>query len=172
MACDLTKSRGKLCKEGISGNSTIYLYNDLREPFTIVDGEATAMNAGLTENYSYELVGDANTLEQSMVGERANGTRINTITLNLVLPKMSAADNAEFNLLAASFAQCVVKTRNGEYLVCGIDDGFDWTIVANTGGAKTDLSGYTVTGVATTNTLAPVLDEATRDAFLAVTVAP
>ena len=171
MACDLTKSRGKLCKEGISGNSMIYLYDDLDAPFTVANGEASAMNVLLIANYSYALVGDANILEQSMVGERINGTRVNTQTLTVVLPQMSAADSAEFNLLAASYAQCVVKTRKGQYLAIGIDDGIDWTIVANTGGAKTDLNGYTITGVSTTSELAPELDQATTDAFLAVTVA-
>ena len=58
MACDLTRSRSKECKDSLGGNSKIYLYNDLDAPFTVVGGEATAMNVLLTSNYSYDIEGD------------------------------------------------------------------------------------------------------------------
>ena len=128
------------------------------------------MNVLLTENYSYELEGDGNTLEQVMVSSRSTGTRVNTQTLTIVLKKMSAADAAEFNLLCASFAQAVIKTRNGDYIALGVTEGMDWSVTATTGGAPTDLVGYTITGVAIEPVLAPFLDAATQTAFLAVTV--
>ena len=171
MACDLTRSRGKECKDILAGNSSVYLYDDMDAPFTITAGAATAMNVGLTANFSYALEGDGSTLEQAVVSDRNTGTRVNTQTVTIVLKKMTALDAAEFNLLAASNAHCVVKDRAGNYHALGITEGMDWSVTATTGGAKTDHQGYTIVGVATEAQLAPLLDSSTQTAFLAVTTA-
>lgn len=157
-----------MCKDGLGGQSTLYLYNSLEDAFTVLNGEATAMNVGLTAAYAYPLEGDGNTLEQNMVSDRNTGTRVNTQTLTIVLKNMDAATNAEFNLLAAGYPQAVVVDRNGNYIALGLDDGIDFTVVSTTGGAKTDMNGYTLTGVSTTSELAPQLDDSTQTAFLAV----
>ena len=168
MACLLTKNRAKICSDSLGGVSKIYLFDFLENPFTVTADVCTAMNASLTVCYEYDLIGDENTFEQSTVGERANSTRVNTQTLNMKLNKTSALDNAEFNLLAASQAQAVVKDRNGIYHVLGYDDGLDWTIVSSSGGAKGDANGYVVTATGTTGRIAPTLDTSTASAFLAV----
>ena len=161
MACDLTRSRGKECTDILAGNSSIYLYDDMDAPFTVLAGAATAMNVALTANFSYALQGDGSTLEQAMVSDKNTGTRVNTQTITVVLNKMTALDAAEFNLLAASNAQCVVKDRAGNYHALGITEGMQWNVTATTGGAKTDASGYTLVGVAQEAQLAPILDSAT-----------
>ena len=168
MPCLITSSRAKACKDGLGGQSTLYLYNSLEDAFTVLNGEATAMNVALTAAYAYPLEGDGNTLEQNMVSDRNTGTRVNTQTLTIVLKNMDAATNAEFNLLAAGYPQAVVVDRNGNYIALGLDDGIDFTVVSSTGGAKTDLNGYTLTGVSTTGELAPHLDAATITTFEAV----
>ena len=171
MACDLTRSRGKECTDILAGNSSIYMYDDMDAPFTVLAGAATAMNVALTANFSYALQGDGSTLEQAMVSDKNTGTRVCTQTITVVLNKMTALDAAEFNLLAASNAQCVVKDRAGNYHALGITEGMQWNVTATTGGAKTDASGYTLVGVAQEAQLAPILDSATTTAFLAVTTA-
>jgi hypothetical protein len=155
----------------MGGNSKLYLNNRLEDPFTATGGEATAMNVALTAAYSYELEGDNNTLEQVVVGDENTGTRVCTQTLTVSLKGMAPADNAEFNLLCASMAQAVIKTRNGEYISLGEFDGMRWTVTAATGGAHSDFTGYTVVGVARTNRLGLVLDATTITAFEAVEVA-
>ena len=171
MGCsDITSGRLRGCKTSLGGNATLYLYNYIEDPFTIVAGEATAVNVALTSVFQYELEGDGNTLEESMVGDRNTGTRVNTQTLTFLLKKIDAVTSAEMNLLAGGFPQAVVKDRNGVYHALAIDDGMDFTIVQGTGGAKTDLNGYTNTGVATTGTLSPKLDAATITAFEALVV--
>ena len=169
---DLTKSRGRQCPGTLGGESKVFLFNRVDAPFTVDDAtnEATALNAAVTEVYQYDLSGDGNTLEESMVGDIVTGTRVNTQTSTLVLKKMSVADSAEFNLLASSCAHAVVLTRNGDYLALGITEGCNWTIVSNTGAAKGDFNGYTVTGVAQENKLAPYLDAATIVELLAAVV--
>jgi len=168
MACDITIGRDRACKDGLGGNSTLYLYNELADAFTVLNGEATAMNVLLTAAFAFPLEGDGNTLEQSMVSDRNTGTKVNTQTLTVMLKNMDAATSAEFNLLAAGYPQAVVVDRNGNHHAIGLDDGIDFTVLASTGGAKTDMNGYTLTGVATTTDIAPILDDATVAEFEAV----
>lgn len=170
MACDITNGRERACKEGLGGASTLYLFNELADAFTILDGAATDMNVLLTEAYGFPLEGDGNTLEQSMVSDRNTGTKVNTQTLTVILKNMDASTSAQFNLLSAGYPQAVVVDRNGNHHAIGLDDGIDFTIVASSGGAKTDLNGYTLTGVSTVSDLAPILDGTAVTAFEAIVV--
>jgi N-methylhydantoinase B/oxoprolinase/acetone carboxylase alpha subunit len=160
---DLTTGRGRKCPETLGGNSAVYLINYIESPFTVsaTTNEATAINAGILEVFKYILDNDGNTLTQPTVGDKQTGTRVNTQTLTLTLTEMTVADSAEFNLLAAGCAIAVVRTRNNKYIACGITDGMSWTIESATGGAQSDFNGYTVTGTARENKLAPYLDAAT-----------
>lgn len=168
MACDITAGRARACKENLGGNAKLFLFNFVEDPFTVAAGVATAINPLLTEVFEFELEGDGNTLVENMVSDRNTGTTVNTQTLTVVLKKIDAATSAQMNLLAYGFPQAVVKDRNGVYHAIGIDDGIDFTIDQTTGGAKTDLNGYTLTGVSTTGELSPKLDTATITAFLAL----
>ena len=168
MACDITVGRARVCKDSIGGNTKFYPFNYLEDAFTIVAGVATAINPALTVVYSYDLEGDSNTLVQNFVPDRNTGTSINTQTLSLVLKQMDATTSAEMNLVVKGYPMGVVKDRNGNYHLIGSDDGIDFTVDASTGGAKTDLNGYTLTGVSTTGAIATILDEATVTAFLAL----
>lgn len=168
MACDLTAGRARVCKDSIGGNSKLYLFDFIEDPFTVAAGEATAINAGITDVFEYDLEGDGNTLEQSLVSDRNTGTSVNTQTLTVVLKKVDAATSAQLNLAAYGYPVAVVKDRNGNYVAIGIDDGIDFTVVESSGGAKTDLNGYTLTGVSTTGALAPKLDSSTVTALLAL----
>lgn len=170
MTCDLTSGRLKVCKNGISGVSILYLFNFLEDPFTVVDGVATAMNVALTEAFPYELEGDGNSLNEDMPSDRNTGTSINTQTLVAILKKQDAETSNQMNLLAYGYPMAVVKDRNGEYHAVGIDDGIDFQVAPTTGDAKASLNGYTLTGVSTTGKISPLLDSATVTAFLAVVV--
>ena len=169
MACDITQGRGRICKEQLGGNRKLYLYNYVEDPFTLAGGEATAINPDLTAVYEYDLEGDNNTFEQPGVADGRNtGVSGHNQSLNVQFKAMDAVTNAEFNLLKKGDAQAVVKDRNGKYHALGITDGLEWVINGQTGGAKTDFNGYTVTATAFEKDLAPILDEATVTAFLAL----
>jgi hypothetical protein len=169
MACDILAGRvGKVCKDSLGGNSSLYIFNFVEDPFTVVAGEATAINAALTTVFEFGLEGDGNTLTQDKPSDRNTGTSVNTTTLVAVLKTLDAPSNVTLNLLSAGYPQAVVKDRNGNYHAIGLDDGIDFAINSQTGGAKTDLNGYTITGVSTTKDLAPILDAATVTAFLAL----
>lgn len=168
--CDLISGRaGKVCKNSLGGNSTLYLFqNYVEDPFTYSAGVATAVNPLLTTVYEFGLEGDGNTFDQSKEPNRQTGANVNTQTLVAVLKKMDSATHANLQVLTEIYAQGVLKDRNGNYHAFGIDDGMDFIVAPSTGGAKTDLNGYTITGTATTRDLCPILDEATVTAFLAL----
>jgi hypothetical protein len=166
MACDLTQGRAKQCKQSLGGTQELYLFNYVENPFTVVGGEATAINPLLTAVYRYELEGDGNPLEEALASDRNNGTTVNTQTITAVLKKIDASTSAEMNVLAYGFPMAVVKDRNGVYHAVGIQDGIDFSVTQSTGSAKADLNGYTLTGTATTGALSPKLNPATVTAFL------
>ena len=170
MSCDITAGRLKGCKDAIAGMSKVYLFNFVENPFTVLNGVATAINPLLTEVFQYDLIGDGNNLVESMVSDRNTGTSLNTQTLTLALHKLSKDDSYQFNLLAYGYPQAVIKDRQGNYMVMGITEGIDFTISPTTGGAKADFNGYNLTGVAMESALAPFLDAATITAFLALVV--
>lgn len=168
--CDLTQGRaGKVCKNLLGGNSVLYLFqNFVENPFTYANGVATAIANAPAAVYEFGLEGDGNTFGQNKVSDRNTGTSVNTQTLVTVLKKMDSATHATLQLLTSQYAQGVIKDREGNYHAFGLDDGMDFVADAQTGGAKTDLNGYTITGTATTKDFAPILDEATVTEFLAL----
>jgi len=168
MACDITAGRTRPCKESLGGVAKLYLFNYVENPFTVASGVVTAINPDLTEVYEFELEGDGNNVQESMVSDRNTGTTVNTQTTTIVLKKIDATTSFQFNQIAKGFPQAVAKDRNGIYHAIGIDDGIDFTVAQTTGGAKTELNGYTITGVSTTGALSPKLDSATVTAFLAL----
>lgn len=168
MACDITAGRLRPCKNSIGGLGKLYLFNFVENPFTVVNGLATAINPLLTVAYEYEIEGDGNNWSESLVSDRNTGTAINTQTGTITLKGIDAITSAQLNLLAYGFPMAVVKDRNGIYHAIGIDDGIDFTVAQATGGAKTEMNGYTLTGVSTTGALSPKLDSATVTAFLAL----
>lgn len=168
--CDITAGRKKQCKSDLAGLSKIYFFNDLEDSFTVVDGVATAINPLLTDVYAYEIIGDGNNFTESMVGDRNTGTSVNTQTLTVLLHGLTKLDNAQMNLLVKGYPRAVVKTKKGLYHVLGFNEGLDFTALTATGGAKSDFNGYTLTGVAMENQLAPILSDVTRDAFLLLVV--
>ena len=168
MACDITQGRIKECKQNIGGTSKLFLFNYQEDPFTILAGEATAINVGITTVFEYEIEGTLNTLVEDQVSNVDTGVTVNTQTLSITLRKQDAATSAEFNLLTYGDAQAVIKDRNGVYHALGISEGLNWSVNAQTGGNYTDLNGYTITGTATEGSLSPKLDAATVTALEAL----
>lgn len=167
--CDfITAGRDKGCKNSIGGASKLYLFNGVDNPFTVASGVVSAINPLVTSVFEFELEGDGNNVAENLVSDRNSGASVNTQTITTVLKKMDAVTSAEMNLLAYSFPMAVVKDRNGIFHAIGIDDGIDFTVATSTGGAKGDMNGYTLTGVATTNALSPKLNSTAVTAFLAL----
>jgi len=165
--CDITAGRSKPCKTHIGGVQKLYLFNYIEAPFTILAGEATAMNVLLTESFVYDLVGDGQVLLQSKPSDRSAGTSVNTQTITAILQGLDKDTSNEMNAVTEGYPQAVVLTKDGAYLAVGITDGIDFTVEATTGATQPEFSGYTLTGVSIEKNEAPALDSATTDLFLA-----
>jgi hypothetical protein len=147
MACDLTRGRLEECKESVGGIDKIYFinYGELGDITYGTEDQITVI-AGTFSAYAYELKSDNNTFEQTITSDRNNGTTYFEQVLNIGLKKLTREDHKEIKLLAYGRPHIVVEDNNGNQFLMGVDFGADVTggTVA-TGGAKGDMSGYTLT---------------------------
>ena len=123
MACLLTTGRNEPCLDAIGGLKAVYFFDRLTDPFTVSAGEATAMNASLTDAFEYDLISDNSNLTENIVSDQNTGTTTNTQTLVLSLKKQDKDTAAQIALLAKAAPQAVIKDRAGNYRAVGISDG-------------------------------------------------
>ena len=168
MACLLTSGRTEPCKDAIGGLKAIYLLDYLEDSFTIAAGEATAIDAGVTEVFKYELLADGNTLVETFTADQNNGTSIYEQALTVALKKQDADSATELSLIVKARPIAVVQFRDGSYRIVGISDGTVATGDIQSGGAKADFNGYNLTLTATEVLPAPTLDSSTVTALLAL----
>jgi hypothetical protein len=166
MSCSITAGRTRPCKDSLGGLTTLYLFNYVKNPFTISNGVVTAINPLLTTVYEYELEGDGNNVVETLTSDRNTGTSVNSQVITAVLKKIDSASALQMNLLAKGFPMAVAVDRNGVYHAIGIDDGIDFVVAQATGGAKTEMNGFTLTGTSTTGSLSPKLNAETIEDFL------
>ena len=62
MACVLTSGRTEPCKDAVGGLKNVYFCDFVEDSFTVVAGEATAIDVGLTVTYQYALNSNENVL--------------------------------------------------------------------------------------------------------------
>ena len=168
MACVLTTGRAEPCLDAIGGLKEIFFFDRIEDPFTIVAGEATAMNVALTTAFEYDLKSDNNNFEETGTADKNTGTYTVEQTVTFSLKKQDKDTANEINLLSKAQPGCVVKTRDGSYKVIGLSDGVVISGTGVSGGAKGEFNGYNLTATATEVALAPTLDSATVTAFEAV----
>lgn len=169
MACLINSGRTIPCKDTLGGLVAAYFINYVSDAFTVVDGEATAINVSVTESFKYELRNDGNIFTESPVSDKNSGTTVNTQTLTLALPKLDKDTSLQVDLLAKGRPIVVVQDRNGNYKVVGLSEGMDLTgSDINSGGSHSDFNGYSLTFSSMEGSTAPTLDEATVTALLAL----
>lgn len=166
MACVLTTGRTEPCSDAIGGLKKLYLFDFVEDSFTVTAGEATAIDAGVTTVFEYELLADGNTLVETFTEDRNAGTSIYEQVLTVALKKQTKDSANELALIVKARPVAVVLDRQGNYKVVGISDGTVATGSIESGGAKGEFNGYNLTLTATETAPAPYLDSATVTAFL------
>lgn len=163
MACDIANGRLEVCKDAVGGIDALYFinYGDYSYPtdITYVTGTDTIdAVANVTSLYKYELKG-TNSFDQVITSSRENGTSFVEQTLSVILKKQDAATHKAVKLLSYGRPNIVVKNRNNQFFLAGLEHGMELTTanVAN-GTAMGDLNGYTLTFVGTEKLLANLLD--------------
>lgn len=168
MACILTSGRTEPCRDAIGGLKAVYLLDYLEDAFTVAAGEATAIDAAVTEVYKYELLADGNTYVETVTADQNNGTTVYEQVLTVALKKQTKASANELDIVSKARPIVVVQFRDGTYKIQGLSDGTVVTGDNQSGGAKADFNGYNRTFTSTEVTPSPELDTATATALIAL----
>ena len=167
MACDiLTTGRSKACYGSVGGLKAVYFSSDALGAITydLTDTDVITTFAGTPEFFKYELKGSNNTYTETVTKTVENGTAYFAQSLEVTLPKLGKATHKEFKLLVYSSPVVIVEDFNGSFFTMGLTNGADvtgGTIV--TGGARGDLSGYTLSVTAEEPVPANFLDTTIED---------
>jgi hypothetical protein len=168
MSCDISSGRLEACKDSVSGIDAIYIINygiaypddvtfDTTPPTPGYEDVITAV-AGVTTLYKFELKG-ANSFEQNIQSSRDNGTTFFEQVLVAQLKRQDIATHKTVKLLSYGRPHIVVRDRNLNFFLAGLERGCDVTAgTFSTGAALGDFSGYNLTFTAMENTPAPFLD--------------
>lgn len=171
MSCDLANGRLEVCKDSLGGIDAVYFinYGDFNPETDVayVAGTDTIDTVGnVSSLYKYELKG-TNSFEQVVNSSRENGTTFVEQTLTMTLKKQDATTHKSVKLLAYGRPHIVVRNRNNQFFLMGLEHGSELTTAnVSNGTAMGDLNGYTLTFQATETLLANLLD-CTNEAGLA-----
>ena len=163
MSCQLANGRLEVCKDAVGGIDAVYFINYADYAFpTDVTYVATTDTIDLVANvaslYKYELKG-TNSFEQVYNSSRENGTTFAEQTLTITLKKQDAGTHKSVKLLAYGRPHVVIKNRNNQFFLAGLEHGMELTTAnASNGTAMGDLNGYTLTFVGTEKIYANLLD--------------
>jgi len=163
MSCQLANGRLEVCKDAEGGIDADYFINYADYAFpTDVTYVATTDTIDTVANvaslYKYELKG-TNSFEQVYNSSRENGTTFAEQTLTITLKKQDAATHKSVKLLAYGRPHVVIKNRNNQFFLAGLEHGMELTTAnASNGTAMGDLNGYTLTFVGTEKIYANLLD--------------
>mgnify|MGYP000179005401 CR=1 FL=1 len=148
MSCDIGLGRIEPCKDQVGGLKAVYLVNfgtmeAVKETGTGLE-DVIASVTGTPNAYRYDIKG-ASTFTQNIQSSRENGTTAFEQVLEITLKKLSIADHRELKLLSYGRPHVIVEDYNKNFFLAGLEHGMDvtgGTIV--TGGAMSDLTGYTL----------------------------
>ena len=165
MACEISNGRLEACKDSVSGIDAIYFINyGINFPddvtFSATPGEEDVITAvaNVDDLYKYELKG-ANSFDQTIQTSRDNGTTFFEQVVVAQLKKHDIATHKTVKLLAYGRPHIVVRTRNLQFFLVGLERGADVTAgTISTGTNLGDFAGYNLTFTGMENIPAPFLD--------------
>ena len=175
MSCDITHGRAEVCKDVVGGLQAIYIANfgitsaDVTYDVTNTDLITSIHN--ITNLYKFGLKG-ANSFEQVINSSRDAGTSFVEQTLVVALKKQDAATHKLVKMLAYGRPHIVVRNRNNQFFLAGLERGLELTTAnVSNGTAMGDMVGYNLTFVGQEKILANVLNCST-EAGLATLFSP
>lgn len=139
-------SRYENCKTGFSGVQAVGFLPKVPTGLTLTS-EDLFEGVGLTGSvYKFFLKNDGNTYSEEIASDDNTGTTVYTGTLTLTLPVLDRETRDQVKLLAMGQSHIFIEMYDGKKLLMGSEFGASLTggTIA-TGGARTDMSGYTLT---------------------------
>jgi hypothetical protein len=173
MPCNITiTGRGYPCKDAIGGVRRFWVkaFDPDGSNWGTVTAGALAGAAEAITVYSFQLTKNTASFVQTINASMETGNVFYSQVLEVTIPKMEAAVNAEIADLVKTRLCVIVETANGERLVMGLLNGVDVTGgTITTGTAAGDLHGYTLTFTAEEKLPAPVLSATTNITYTSET---
>jgi hypothetical protein len=163
MSCDLANGRLEVCKDAVGGIDAVYFINfgDYAYPSGVTYLSTTDTIdtvTGVASLYKYELKG-TNSFEQVYNSSRENGTTFAEQTLTMTLKKQDATTHKSVKLLAYGRPHIVIKNRNNQFFLAGLEHGMELTTAtASNGTAMGDMVGYNLTFVGNEKLYANLID--------------
>ena len=165
MSCEVANGRLEVCKDAVGGIDAIYFinYGDYAYPTDVTESnDVISAVAGVSNLYKYELKG-TNSFDQVYNSSRENGTTFAEQTLTVTLKKQDATTHKNVKLMAYGRPHIVVKNRNNQFFLAGLEHGMEITTAnVSNGTAMGDLNGYTLTFVGTEKVYANIIDVETE----------
>jgi hypothetical protein len=146
MSCLTTAGFQINCREAIGGIKAIYLgdYDTFANSATIVANEVTALDTGSV--YEFELPKHTGSFTEEAAISVENGTVYYTQTIVATFHGMSAERSLQLQNISKGRNVLWVLDNNDNLWMCGYKDGVQVTaFTTQSGTAKGDLSGYTIT---------------------------
>jgi hypothetical protein len=160
-SCALTQDYSFGCDVGTGGTKEVWLI-ELNNVLSVTEssGTLTAITKATGTTFrKYQLVLETAAFDESIVGNRANGTIYYDQKGTIVLNKQQVAVRNEILLLAKNYLIMVIHDNNDTYRMMGRQFGLRMeTGTANTGTAWGDRNGYTLNFTGKEPELSPFVD--------------
>ena len=154
MACNLTKGRQILCRDGIGGIKAIYIaQHDQLTSYVAASGSVTDFDLGAGDDlYKYLLKRGTGSVTETINASSEAGSIYYTHSVNVKLHNLTAADQNEVKLLAQQrmviFAELNQLNASGKNTIValGLDNGCELSAGTSVSGAALgDTVGYDFT---------------------------
>jgi hypothetical protein len=161
MNCALTQDYNFTCDVGTGGTKELYLI-ELDNVTSLVESSGTITNIikGTGKIFrKYQLVQETANFEETIVGNRQNGTIYYDQKGTIILNKQNVAVRNEILLLAKNSLIVIIRDNNKLYRLYGREQGLRLENgTASTGTAWGDRNGYTLNFTGKEPELAPFVD--------------
>lgn len=146
MACDLTLGYQVPYADSVGGVAAIYFANwgDVTASYDTTGNTDEIIDLGAATFYKYETR-TGGSFTDAAAKSADNGTVFNTQTINAMVKKLNADQTRELKLMSRGRPIVVVEDRNGNAWICGLDVGCDVNWEAQSGTARGDMNGYSLT---------------------------
>lgn len=163
MSCALTSDYNFGCDVGSGGVAKEVYIIELENIDSVTEssGTLTAITKATGKVFrKYQLVQDTALFEESMVGNRPNGTLYYSQKGSIIINKQQVSVRNEILLLAKNNIAIVMQDNNATYRLFGRDQGLALTTgSATTGTAWGDRNGYTLEFTGNERELAPFVQD-------------
>ena len=169
MACDfITKGKkATACMNNVGGVKNYYFALWGNYGMNIIMEEVLSLGS-LAQVFKYEVTGNANSLTETLNPSMENMTAFVTQVTSATFQGLNKDLQFQLSLLAKSRTLVFIEDYNGNIKLMGAFNGaYGSAGTSVTGGAKGDLSGYTIELTAEEKDYAPLLSSAAKTALYA-----